>query len=259
MPSELAGPIDVPAPAARPVQPVRKAYEQVYDQLRELILDGRLKRGERLPNELVLARDFRVSRGTVREALRVLTSEGLVRTAKGAGGGTFVTRPTADHISELLEANIGLLGEAQEISPLDFIEVRELLEVFAASRAARRHTPADLERLRALIMPEPSRLSIEHQFHNNSTFHSALLGAAHNELLSIAAEPVFSILRGRLRRTRFPAHMPTEVNHDHETILAAIVAGDADGAAQAMREHMGYLRGVYQRAGVWIPDTGEES
>lgn len=243
----------VARPGVQPVQPVRKAYEQVYDQLRELILSGGLKRGDRLPNELVLARGFRVSRGTVREALRVLASEGLVRTAKGAGGGTFVTRPTADGISNVLAANIALLGEAQEISALDFIEVRELLEVFAATRAARRRSPEDLSRLRALIMAEPTRLSVEQQFVNNSTFHTALLGAAHNQLLSIAAEPVFSILHGRLRRTRFPSKLPREVNHDHEIILAAIEARDADAAAQAMRDHMSYLRGVYQRAGVWIP------
>ena len=60
---------------------------------------GELSRGERLPNEAVLAREFGVSRGTVREALRVLAAQNLIRTAKGAGGGSFVTLPTVDHIS----------------------------------------------------------------------------------------------------------------------------------------------------------------
>src|SRR5437764_15085885 len=86
-----------------PVKRVRKAYEQVYDQLRELIMRGELVRGQRLPGEAELAREFGVSRGTVREALRLLAAQDLIRTAKGAGGGSFVTLPTADHVSEVLQ------------------------------------------------------------------------------------------------------------------------------------------------------------
>ncbi|MGH3039100.1 MAG: FadR/GntR family transcriptional regulator, partial [Gaiellaceae bacterium] len=76
-----------------PVRRVRKAYEQVNDQLRELIVSGELAPGERLPNEAVLAREFGVSRATVREALRILTAQNLIRTTKGAGGGSYVTLP----------------------------------------------------------------------------------------------------------------------------------------------------------------------
>ena len=66
---------------------MRKAYEQVADQLRELIVTGELAPGERLPTETVLAREFGVSRATVREALRLLAAQGLIRTAKGAAAG----------------------------------------------------------------------------------------------------------------------------------------------------------------------------
>ena len=89
-------------PGPVPVRRVRKAYEQVADQLRELIMTGELAPGERLPNEALLAREFGVSRATVREALRVLAAQNLLRTAKGAGGGSYVTIPTVDHISEFL-------------------------------------------------------------------------------------------------------------------------------------------------------------
>src|SRR5713226_7692934 len=65
---------------AMSVRRVRKAYEQVADQLRDLIVSGELERGERLPNETVLAREFGVSRATVREALRLLTAQSLIRT-----------------------------------------------------------------------------------------------------------------------------------------------------------------------------------
>ncbi len=63
---------------------------------------GRLARGERLPNETLLAREFGVSRATVREALRLLAAQNLIRTAKGAGGGSYVTLPTVDHLSDYM-------------------------------------------------------------------------------------------------------------------------------------------------------------
>jgi GntR family transcriptional repressor for pyruvate dehydrogenase complex len=86
------------------VRRVRKAYEQVADQLRELIVSGKLAPGERLPIESALAREFGVSRATIREALRVLAAQGLVRTAKGPAGGSFVTLPSVDHISSFVQA-----------------------------------------------------------------------------------------------------------------------------------------------------------
>jgi len=66
-----------------PLRRVRKSYEQVADQLRELIVTGELPQGGRLPTETELARSLGVSRATVREALRLLAAQGLVRTAKG--------------------------------------------------------------------------------------------------------------------------------------------------------------------------------
>ena len=143
---------------APPVVRVRKAYEQVYDQLRDLIIRGELPRGERLPGEIVLAREFGVSRGTVREALRALAAHNLIRTAKGAGGGSFVTLPTVDHVSEFLEANISLLSEANDVTLEEFLETRRLLEVFAARQCALRRDDDDLERLRETILEDPDEL-----------------------------------------------------------------------------------------------------
>jgi GntR family transcriptional regulator, transcriptional repressor for pyruvate dehydrogenase complex len=234
-------------PVEAPIHRVRKAYEQVYDQLRELIVKGEFARGQRLPNEAVLASNFGVSRGTVREALRVLAAQNLIRTAKGAGGGSFVTMPTVDHISEFLQANISLLSEANDVTLDEFLEARELLEVFAARRAAQRRTEAHLVALRDTIMTEPERLSTQEQFSYNKEFHSAVMGACGNTLLCIAAQPVFSILQTNLRRSPLAKRFPVRVNDDHGIILQAIEAGDADAAGEAMTRHMAYLRRTYQR------------
>src|SRR5919206_988469 len=94
----------VTAGAVPAVQRVRKAYEQVADQLRELITSGELAPGQRLPSEAALAVQFGVSRATIREALRVLLTQNLIRTTKGAHGGSFVNLPTVDHISAFLSS-----------------------------------------------------------------------------------------------------------------------------------------------------------
>jgi DNA-binding FadR family transcriptional regulator len=228
---------------------VRKAYEQVYDQLRELIVSGEVKRGERLPNETVLARDFGVSRGTVREALRILAAQNLIRTAKGAGGGSFVTLPTVDHISEFLQANISLLSDVENVELSEFLEARDLLEVFAARLAASRHTAADVERMRQTIVDDPLALTAEGRFAHNKEFHSAVLGASGNTLLCISAQPIFSILQTNLSRTKLDSTFPVHVNNHHREILDAIEAGDPAVAEQRMHEHLEYLRGTYER--IW--------
>ena len=229
-----------------PVVRVRKAYEQVYDQLRDLIIRGELPRGERLPGEIVLAREFGVSRGTVREALRALEAHNLIRTAKGASGGSFVTLPTVDHVSEFLEANISLLSEANDVTLEEFLETRRLLEVFAARQCALRRDDDDLARLRETILENPDELGTEQRYVYNQQFHTAVLDAAGNTLLRIAAQPIFSVLQTNLSRETMSPRFPARVNDDHRSILEAIEAGDGDAAAEEMRKHLAYLSRTYK-------------
>ena len=229
-----------------PVVRVRKAYEQVYDQLRDLIIRGELPRGDRLPGEIVLAREFGVSRGTVREALRALEAHNLIRTAKGASGGSFVTLPTVDHVSDFLEANISLLSEANDVTLEEFLETRRLLEVFAARQCALRRDDADLERLRKTILENPEDFGTEQRYAYNQEFHTAVLDAAGNTLLRIAAQPIFSILQTNLSRETMSPRFPARVNDDHRAILEAIEAGDGDAAAEEMRKHLTYLSRTYK-------------
>ena len=116
-----------------------KQYELVAERLRERVVDGDLQPGERLPNEATLAVDFGVSRATVREALRVLAAQSLIRTSKGAGGGSYVTLPSVDGVSEYVLSSISLLADADDVTLEELLE-RELLEVPAARLAAARRT-----------------------------------------------------------------------------------------------------------------------
>lgn len=235
-------------PEAMPVRRVRKAYEQVNDQLRELIVSGDLAPGERLPNEAVLAREFGVSRATVREALRVLAAQNLIRTTKGAGGGSYVTLPTVDHISEFLRGNLNLLSESEHVSLEEFLELRELIEVPAARFAAERAAADDVGRLRESIPENPLRMTTQEQFVYNKAFHTVIVEACGNMLLYIAAQPVFTVLQTHLARSSLGRSFHRSLNEHHRRIVEAIEAGDADGAASEMHAHLEYLRPAYERA-----------
>jgi GntR family transcriptional repressor for pyruvate dehydrogenase complex len=225
-----------------------KAYELVAARLREQILDGALPRGTRLPNEIVLAGEFGVSRATVREALRLLAAQNLIRTAKGTGGGSYVTVPSAEHVSESLRSGLGLMTAAEDVSLDELLEVRELLEVPAAELAARRRGDEHVERLRAAIPSQPLRLGTQEQFAYNADFHSIVIEASGNTLLSIAAQPVFAVLQTHLARSRLGRTFHRAINDDHREIAAAIESGDERAAAERMVEHLEFLRPYYERA-----------
>jgi DNA-binding FadR family transcriptional regulator len=230
------------------VRRVRKAYEQVADQLRQLILDGVITPGHRLPNEAALSVQFGVSRATVREALRVLATQNLIRTTKGATGGSFVILPTADHISDFLSANISLLSSTETVSLDEFLELREFLEVPAARLAARRHSAEAVERMEAAIPGDPRGLDTQEQFIHNKDFHSQVVLASGNTLLSIAAQPIFSVLQTNLSRSTLGRRFHDQINADHRAIAAAIASGDEDRAAEEMHRHLAYLRPFYEKA-----------
>jgi DNA-binding FadR family transcriptional regulator len=225
-----------------------KQYELVAERLRQRVVHGELQPGERLPNEAVLATDFGVSRATVREALRVLATQSLIRTSKGAGGGSYVTLPSLNGVSEYVQSSISLLADADDVTLEELLEARELLEVPAARLAAERRTEEELERLRDAIPDEPLRLGTQRQFVYNQDFHLAVIDGCRNALLAIAAQPVFAVLQRNLARSKLGARFHRTINEHHRAIAAAIEAGDVDAAGGEMYDHLEYLRPYYERA-----------
>jgi DNA-binding FadR family transcriptional regulator len=234
--------------AGVPLRRVRKAYEQVADQIRELIVTGEVSPGDRLPSEALLARDFGVSRATVREALRVLAAQSLIRTAKGAAGGSFVTLPTVDSITSLVHANVNVLTEARHVTLEQLLEARELVEVPAARLAAMRRSAEDLERLRATVPSDERRLGTTEEFAFNSEFHSCIIGATRNTLLSVSAQPIFSVLQANLARSVLGRRFHTAIHAHHHRIIEAVEAADPDAAGSEMHDHLQFLRPFYEKA-----------
>jgi len=231
-----------PAPDL-PVGKVKPAYVQVSEQLRDLILSGWLPAGSRLPPEDALAAQFGASRSTVREALRLLSSERLVKTVRGVNGGTFVTPPTMAGVGDFLESSLAVLLRAETVTTADMVEVRELLEPRAAGALARAGDPPTVTGLEALVAETlaASRDDNHAQQELSLRFHLYVAEYCGNTMLQLLIPPIFLAARTRHRPGGQPAPFWNKVIGDHQEILAAIKAGDAERAEHEMRMH---VRGV---------------
>lgn len=211
------------------------------DALRARILTRELRPGERLPIEPDLAEEYNVSRSTVREALRVLASQGLVSTSRGMQGGSFISCPEPAQISDYLHASLGLLAESKNVGIGAMLEAREFLEVPAAALAAVRRTEDQLEALRATLF-DPETESLERRIQLSREFHEVMLDAAASPLVEALAGPIFRVLYERLI-DRVPVPLPGwSEDRDHRLIFDAIARGDAEAARAEMQAHLERLR-----------------
>lgn len=227
---------------------IRPAYQQVADQLRDLIVGGSLSPGDQLPVESELTAMFGVSRSTIREALRLLGSQDLIYTRRGVTGGTFVSETDTAEISNFLETRLGLLTGYELISAEELLEARQLLEVPAARLAAGRRSQSQIDAMRVAIDLERGESERGRRFTHHYHFHTALLDAAGNRLVSVMTVPIFRVIRARFIQSVATTDFWHEVDSDHERILERVTAQDADGAADAMAEHLARLRSTYAQA-----------
>jgi DNA-binding FadR family transcriptional regulator len=225
----------------------RRAYEEVAAELRGQIVSGERPLGDRLPNETALAKEFGVSRATIREALRALTAQDLIRTAKGAGGGSYVQVPSVRHISDVLHSSINLLTAAHHVSVEELLEARELLEVPAARLAAERRANDDVTRLRQCIHDSGPTVDATVEFAHNTDFHALVLATSGNTLLAIAAQPVFNVLMTGFTRSSLGTRFHQAVRRQHRDIADAIDKGDPALAGDLMHDHLEFLRPNYER------------
>ncbi len=224
------------------VRRIAPAYRQVATQLRELVVDGTLVPGERLPAEDRLAASFGVSRGTVREALRMLVSEGLAETTRGVSGGTFVTTPRPELLRGQIETGLGLLSGSDAINTDELYETRVSIEIPCSRWAAERRDDKDLERMRRAAVEVEHSTSTVGRAHSSHDFHQAVVEAAGNRLLAVIAPPIWRAFQRSALRSDGRPDTWVDIDEDHLLILRAIEQQDADAAAEAMRRHLLRMR-----------------
>ncbi|MFL6130107.1 MAG: FadR/GntR family transcriptional regulator [Mycobacteriales bacterium] len=217
------------------------AYQMLADALRARILSRELLPGQRLPVEPELADEYDVSRSTVREALRVLASQGLVTTTRGVSGGSFVRYPSPEQMSDYLQASLGLFAQSEDLAVDALLEARDMLEVPAAGLAAARRSDGDLDRLRS-VLARPSGTEPREIMEFARTFHETLLHVSGNAVVEALTRPVFEVLYERMLRLTALEPTWSRVKDDHRLIFEAVEAGDEEAARARMRDHLEKLR-----------------
>ncbi|HEV2282511.1 MAG TPA: FadR/GntR family transcriptional regulator [bacterium] len=230
-------------------QPVRvtRASDGIIHQIKESIFGGELRPGHALPSEKELAEQFKVSRITVRDAMRVLESQGLIQIRVGARGGAFVARPSAAPVSESLTNMLRL----KQATLRDLVEARLLVEPHVASIAAQRATPEDLRAMEAAIAAaRGARTSGDRYFIPSSVaFHLALAEAAKNPVLFFAVSSFRALFHEALAALLPADDMADRAIADHQRILEAIGARDGGRARDLMHEHLSYFAARVDGAG----------
>lgn len=223
----------------RPVEPVR-AYQRVAEQIEERILSGDLPPGSRLPGERELVSQFAVGRSTVREALRVLQSAGLVRSRPGDPLGAEVLGVTPDNLSRTL----GRLARSHLSTLGELVQFRMVLDAESNRLAARLHSENDLVRMEEQIVRMEALstgASGLHAFSEaDALFHQAVAEASGNSLLGLCAravhDAVVEVIEGKIAAAgETTVWMERSIAH-HRQVLAAVRDGDAELAARLGRQ-----------------------
>jgi GntR family transcriptional repressor for pyruvate dehydrogenase complex len=222
-------------------QPVRRPREQVEGQLRDAILEGTFKQGEKLPSELELASRFGVSRTTIREALRSLASDGLVRKVPGATGGSFVLAIDHRALGGQIRDSVDTILRLGTVSMPELVQVRKFLEVPSARLAATHRTDEHLAELRGFVDDVKRRpLADPHIDDIDVQFHSTIADASGNRLLSAFISALHEVTHP-VRYLEFSAETGRQTVLQHIAIVRAIETRDPAAAADAMREHLQFL------------------
>lgn len=220
-----------------------RAFEVVLAWVDDEILAGRLKVGDQLPSERDLAAQLEVSRAAVREAVRTLQAQGVVRSAVGAGttGGTTITAVPAHALTRLLRLHVALAN----FRAADVIEVRIALERLSARLAAAHWTEADLEALReSLAVMDREREAGDRQAFSDAdtAFHVAIANAAGNLLaadMTVAIRESMQLpILARFEHVHDWGVFALELCHQHAAIYDAIVARAAPVAEDLVETHI---------------------
>ncbi len=220
-----------------PIAPVdySKGSAWIAGQLRQAILEGKYKYGEKLPAERQMADAYGASRTTIRLALDQLETESLL--ARRVGSGTFVAYRAAAETSSIAEVT----------SPLELIEVRLSIEPYMTRMAVLNATSRDLEKLEEACANAEAAGDDPAKFTDwDTTFHVRIAEAAHNPLMlwlyqqvnEVRAHSQWAAMRDKI----LTPERITEYNHQHRALYAAIRSRDVEGAVAMVTSHLHYAR-----------------
>jgi GntR family transcriptional repressor for pyruvate dehydrogenase complex len=210
-----------------------RLYESVMEQIMNLLKNKELKPGDQLPPERELAEKFSISRGSLREAFRVLESRGLIKSKPG--GGRFIRELKKDTI--INAENIILSLEKSSI--LELLEAREIFEVKIAEVAAQRAIPEDIELIKKSLSNAKKEEKLDDkEMKKDTEFHLAVARATHNFVFTNISKLHLDLLRETRGKTWQIPGRKKEQQQEHQNIYKAIKEGNGKKAGETMLKHL---------------------
>ena len=210
-----------------------EALRKISRILTEAVVQGRYAPGEFLPTEQELAKEYGSSRNVIRESLKLLMARGLIEMLHGRG-----SRVLPHHHWQLRDQLVRLMRENPRVAH-DILLVRRILEPEIAFLAAQHATDEQIEAMRVAVASlqsasDQAEAAIEH----DAQFHRLLAEATDNTLLPLVLQPVDRLIyASRVATVNIPGALEQSIRA-HQAILERVAAHDADGARDAMREHL---------------------
>jgi DNA-binding FadR family transcriptional regulator len=225
-----------PSVTRREAEAPASGFSRVFDFLREQLLEGTIRSGDRLLPERELALQMGVSRPIVREALRALSMMGVVEIRERVG--TVVRQPDVSVLGDVFAFSLAQVPDAID----DVMQARIALECQAIRLACQRATTADIERLRAALDAIEATVNDPAGGEADFEFHQALVRASRSDTICQLYAAMATLLqRSHRDRRQLVREKGTEIKRtvveDHRRLLEVVIAGDEDAADQALRRH----------------------
>lgn len=225
--------------ALKPVE-TKKASEEIYEQIRRLIINGEIEPGQRLPSERKMMEQMQRSRATIREALRLLERDGYIRTQPGSSG-AIIQKPNVNNAVQSLESIMMI----QQLKLENILEFRRMTENTGARLACRRRTVEELRRMREILKEARASFGDKDRFIElDLEFHNAVAEAAQNTMYVIMLQVCRKMIGEALgdllyqgsearREARY-----LNIQNAHEAIYHAIEQHMEDAAEEALNAHL---------------------
>ncbi len=214
-----------------------RVSQQVAEQIRSLILKGKLKHGDKLPSERELAKIIGIGRLSLREGLRILESSGILRTQYGVHSGTYVAKIGLEHLTEKI-LDILKLSDI----PIDQVtEGRLEISLLNLKYFIKRGSQEDIEKLEACIRETERLLESGLQTREqNLLFHQLIAKGSKNYVFISLHNALLDILRHFLSKFSSPPEHSKKVLEGNKKILKYIKEKDIEKASSAMKTHIRY-------------------
>ena len=212
-----------------------KVSDEIVNQVKTLISEGKLKPGDRLPPERELVKEFGVSRPSLREALNSLVAMGFL---EARGKRTFIKSVT----SESMQNPLSLLIKTDTQKIFDLIEVRKAMETWGVFQAAQRATKEDIKQLEGIV--EEMRKAIEEGRSwekQDADFHLGIAQATHNTIQTHMMSTIYDLLRESIAKVFKDGAKVKKLLDQHHRIFSAIKNHSPEKARERILEHLNYV------------------